>query len=117
MSERIGKYIELLRLLQKATPEQQKLLLETSNGEFIKAVCECCLNATLGNVHYSPKSKRKLKKFAPVIRKVASKNDKNKTIKRKRQLLVQHGGFLPALLAPIISLAGGLIGELVAKQL
>jgi len=117
MSERIGRYLELLRLFQKATPEQQKLLLETSNGEFIKALCECCLNATLGHVQYSPKAKRKLKKYAPVIRKAASKTDKDKSVKRKRQLLVQHGGFLPALLAPIISLAGGLIGELVAKKL
>ena len=51
------------------------------------------------------------------MRKLASKKDKYKTIKKKRQLLLQEGGFLPALLAPIISLAGGLIGELVAKQL
>jgi len=117
MSERVQKYIELLRLYQKATPVQRKLLLEIANSEFIRTLCECCHNANLGNIQFAPKTKQKLKKFAPTMRKLASKKDQYKRIGRKRQLLIQEGGFLPALLTPIIGLVGGLIGELVAKQL
>ena len=117
MADRLTKYIELLRLLKKATPEQRNLLIEIANPEFIKTLCECCYNANRGNIPFKPDAKKKLKKYAPAIRKIASKKDKYKSIKKKRQLLIQEGGFLPALLTPIIGLAGGLIGELVARQL
>ena len=117
MSERIQKYIELLRLFRKATPAQQQLLIEIANGDFITALCECCYNANRGNIPFTTKTKKKLRKYAPTMRKLASKKDQYKTIKQKRQLLLQEGGFLPALLAPIVSVVGGLVGELVAKQL
>ena len=117
MSDKIQKYIDLLQLFQKATPAQRKILLEVANNDFIRTLCECCHNANRGNIPLAPKTKRKLKKYANTMRKVASRNDKYKGIGQKRQLLIQEGGFLPALLAPIISLAGGLIGELVAKHL
>jgi hypothetical protein len=117
MSAKIEKYIELLRLYRKATPAQRKLLLEVANNDFIQTLCECCHNANLGNVPLKPKTKRKLKKFAPVMRKIASRNDKYKRIGHKRKLLIQEGGFLPALLTPIIGLIGGLVGELVGKKL
>ena len=117
MSARIEKYIELLRLYKKATPEQRKVLLEVVNNDFIRALCECCHNANLGNVPLKPVEKQKLKKFAPVMRKLASRSSRHRRIGQKRKLLIQEGGFLPALLAPIIGLVGGLVGEIVAKQL
>ena len=117
MADKLEKYIDLLQLLQKAKPSQRKHIIEMANGQFIKLICECCLNVLRGNVPLTPARKRNLKKFAPIMRQVASKADRNKSLKRKRELLVQNGGFLPALLAPIVSLAGGLIGELVGKHL
>ena len=117
MPDKLERYIDLLQLLQKATPSQRKHIIEMANGDFIRLLCECCLNVLRGNVPLSPARKRNLKKFAPIIRQVASRKDKNKSLKRKRELLVQQGGFLPALLAPIVSLAGGLIGELVGRHL
>ena len=117
MSVRIKKYIELLKLYKKASPAQRKLLLEVASNDFITAICECCHNANLGNVPFKTREKKKLKKFAPVMRKLASKGQKYRRIGQKRKLLIQEGGFLPALLTPIVSLVGGLVGELVAKQL
>ena len=114
---RLEKYKGQLRLLQKANPEQRKFILESSDPEFIKLICECCLNAIQGNIPLPPAKERKLARYAPVMRRICTGGIQKKAIHRKRQLLVQHGGFLPALLAPIISLAGGLIGELIGKNL
>ena len=114
---RLAKYIGLLKLLQKANLQQRKFILETSDPEFIKLICECCLNAIQGNVPLTPIRERKLAKYAPVLRKIGTKGTQSKAILWKRKLLVQHGGFLPALLAPIISVAGGLLGELIGRNL
>jgi len=50
----------------------------------------------------------KLRRHKSKIRKIIDKETK---LAKKRELLTQSGGFLPLLLAPIISLVGGLVGE------
>jgi len=42
---------------------------------------------------------------------------KGKPYRYKRDLLIQKGGFLPALLAPIIGLVGGLVGDLIGSAI
>ncbi len=116
-TEKLEQYIDLLQLLQKAKPNQRKQLIQASNGEFIRLLCECCHNVLQGNVSLTPTRKRTLKRYACILRKLASRNDKDKSLARKKDLLVQHGGFLPALLAPIVGIAGGLIGELIGRQI
>lgn len=116
-SNKLQKYMELLEILQQAKPKQRKQIIEASNNDFIKLLCECCLNILYGPMQITPEQKRKLKKYAPIMRQIASKKQPNKSLAKKRELILQNGGFLPALLAPIISLAGGLIGELVGRHL
>jgi hypothetical protein len=53
-----------------------------------------------------------LAKFSKTLREIV---DRKTNLTKKRKLLVQKGGFLPALLAPIIGVATGLIGDLIGN--
>ena len=112
MSKRLQKNIELLKILKKAELAQRKAILKTLNNEQLLCICECIDNILCGNVKISPVKKRELSKHVKILRKLV---DKETDKEQKRKLLVQKGGFLPALLAPIIAIAGSLIGDLVGK--
>ena len=109
---RISKHLELLKILKKAKPDHRRAILDSADKELIDCLCECCLNLLSGKVRCSRVTKNKLKRYAPVIRELANRKT---SAKRRKNLLMQKGGFLPALLAPIVSVAGGLIGELVGN--
>jgi hypothetical protein len=66
------------------------------------------LNVANGNVKVPPTVLSKLKKHKSKIRAAVSKKI---SFKKRKQLIEQSGGFLPLLLAPIVSLVGGLVGE------
>jgi hypothetical protein len=65
-----------------------------------------------GNVKIGGKRKKKLGEHKAVLRRIL---DRKTNITRKRKLLVQSGGFLPLLLAPIIGFVGSLIGDAVSS--
>jgi len=112
MSKRIKKYLELLKILKTAKPAQRKVLLQVADNGLIYCLCECIDNVLRGNVKLTPAKKRELAKYIHLLRKIANRKTK---IDHKRTLLVQNGGFLPALLAPVIGIAGSLIGDLIGN--
>ena len=83
-----------------------------ANKEEINSICECIENFLNGNVS-DPKLKRKLAKYRQVLRKL---RDKKKSIKKKKSAIIQRGGFLQALLIPLLSVASGLIGDAIARR-
>ncbi len=113
MSKRLKKHIDLLKILKKANPQQRKILLQTCEKGLICCLCECIKNVLLGNVKISKSKHNVLAKDAVVLRKLA---DRKTNLDQKRNLLVQKGGFLPALLAPVLAITGGLISDLLVGQ-
>ena len=113
MSASLIQYLPLLKLLVRSSPSGRKALLQQADGKFIVLLVECCHNANKGNIAFKPRIKEKLHKHASVIRKVASGKLAHRSLQKKRKLLVQYGGFLPALLAPVLAIARSLIGELI----
>jgi len=69
-------------------------------------MCECAKNLLKGNVPLSPAQLRTLRRHKQKLRQLAVK----KTSLAKKKKLVQSGGFLGALLTPIISVLGNLLG-------
>ena len=113
MTKRLKRNIELLKILKKCKNRRQRqVILELANNDLVHCVCDCINNILKGNLQLSKKKREELKKFAPVFRQLAESKG---GVETKRKVLIQKGGFLPALLAPIIGLAGGLIGELVGS--
>lgn len=115
-AERLRRNYKFLKLLKKAQRTKRKNLLEAADKDQILCLCDCANNILKGNIHLKPKEKKQLTRHKTVLRTLASgKGSKN--IKKKRNLLIQKGGFLPALLAPILSgLAGGLVKNLFGKN-
>lgn len=116
MSLRVKRFLPLLEYLKEAPPAIRSLILEKCERDLIVTICEICLNFCEGNINCSKKSYNKLKKFRKSIHKLASlknklknssnsSNSKSKKLKVERKILTQKGsgGFLPILLAPVIS--------------
>jgi hypothetical protein len=97
----------LLGLLKTASPKLRRSLIESASADGINAIGECCLNTLNGNHKISPSVKTKLRRFKNTLRKLSCPK---LSIKKKRQILKQKGGFLPVLLGSLLS---GLVGSLI----
>ena len=106
MSERLREFAPRLRLLAKCSHSSKERWLENNlNDSLILCLCECSLNILRGNIPLQPKQKMVLAKHKEDLRKLI---DKKISIKKKKEIL-QDGGFIGALLAPIVSILSGLL--------
>jgi len=112
MSARLKRNISFLRELKRAPVRKRKLLISAAKPDHLKCIAECAHNIVRGNVRISKVQQKKLKRHAKFIRLIAKKSF---SLPKKKRLLVQRGGFLPALIAPILGIAGSLLGELIGK--
>ena len=110
---RLKANVAFLRLLNKASAPQRKQLVRVANSEQIKSVCECAYNILRKNVHLSPKQLKKLRKYSRFVYIAA---DRSVPLKKKQRTIEQSGGFLPALLIPILtSILGGVASSVVER--
>lgn len=105
---------EFINNLFKSPFKSRKRLINKASRDNIDSLSEIALNILKGNVSLSPQHKKKLKKHKEKLRNLAQKNI---SFKKRKGLLVQRGGFLPLLLAPALSLLGGLAGRALGKAL
>jgi len=103
--KQLKKTFEKVRILSLATPKARKQLIQNADRETVNCVSECCMNVLKGNVPLTPKEKARLSKHRSHLHTVARKS----TSLRDKKTIIQKGGFLGALLAPIVSLLGGLL--------
>lgn len=93
------KHTAILRALCHLSNKQRVAILKKADPKLIRCICECALNILRGNVALKHSYKRRLKRHASILRRLV---DKNASWKNKKRLIVQRGGFLPLLLAPIL---------------
>lgn len=101
----ISEYKTLLYTFNKLPKNIQKLLIKNINKEFVKVLCEICLNLTEGNIVLTNENKNKIKHKNFIIKALA---DKKKSLAKKTKYLRQRGGF-------IIPLLTGIIGPVLAN--
>ena len=89
-------------------PVTSSILVKNSPDNVIKGIANAAFNAQKGDVKLTPAQTKKLARFRKQIYDLA---DKNKTIKAKRKILVQKGGFafLPLLLSTVLGTLGSAI--------
>jgi len=107
MSRRVQKHAVQLKMLRDATPRLRKQIMHHCGKEFLDCVCECVKNVLKGNVPLTSSQKQNLSRHRNKLRKLSLK----KTSKKKKIEIIQKGGFLGALITPILSLLGGLLGS------
>lgn len=105
---------EYLTLLGQANKKakRRRVLIETADKEEILAVSEIIDNLLRGNIPLSDKQRRRLKRHKTKLRNIASKRV---SVKQKKRLLNQSGGFLSAIIPLALSLLGGL-GSVFGKK-
>ena len=102
----IKNYVPLLKSLKSARPKKRNQILKTADKGLFKAIGESARNCLKGNVPLNRKQFICLKKHRHQLRKIANKSTSLKTRKR----LIQKGGFLNALLGPVIKAVTSLLG-------
>ena len=110
VKQRGGKFYATLKRLKKLNPYQRRSAIEVANDKFIRHFAGQVkkLKRATG---LQPSLRTKLKRHAKALRKLTNKKT---SMKSKRKMLSQRGGFLPLLLAalPAIgSIAGGIISR------
>jgi hypothetical protein len=111
--KRLQQNITYIDVLAKAKPSQRKAILETADNELILCLCECILNIINGNIPLKAQELSKLIKHKTNLRHLASLKTPTK---RRREILVQKGGFLPAVLMPILGIASQLLADAIIKR-
>ena len=107
MSATLRRNAQTLRLLHRASPAVRKRLLQRCcTNDFVTCVCECVKNLLKGVVPLSAAQIAALRRRKKTLRLLAVK----KTSHKKRKKLIQSGGFLGAILGPIVSVLGRLFG-------
>ena len=96
----------MLQLLCGAKPALIKAVLKGASPDLIKALSECSLNILKGHVHLTPAQKKQLSRYKQSLRALAKKGT---SVKRRKQIL-QKGGFIGAILKPVLGVLGGLLG-------
>ena len=107
MSARISRNLHLLNRLQNATPTERKNIIKNAPIDFILSLCEIAYNVLKGRIPLVPKLYKKFKSKKKWLKAVAKKAGSH-TMKRKR-MLCQRGGFLPALINVAIPFLTSLI--------
>jgi len=108
MSERLKKYATRLKAIQRASGKKRTKLVRccARDVQFVHCISECCKNVLKGNVPLTPAQKVSLFRRRHKLRQLSLK----KTTLKKKRRIIQDGGFLGALLGPIISILSGLFG-------
>lgn len=105
----LKKNLHILRLLKKSNKKFRNSILKNCDDDVIKTLVEIVINTLNGNNKISKNHFGNLKKNKKVFRNLACPK---KSIKAKRKILIQKGGFLPVLIGTVLS---GLIGKLISE--
>lgn len=106
MTKCLIKHATVLKLLQKSSPSVVRHIIRNADRKLLNTLCECSLNILKGNVALSKPQLIRLKKYKSALRNLA---DRKTSVKKKKDIL-QTGGFLSALLTPLLGVLGGILG-------
>lgn len=109
VATRLKRNFKLLRYLKKVKKQRRSSVLKSAKKDLILCICDCANNILRGNVRLKERDRKALRRHKKSLRLLATQRT---GLEKKRKFLVQKGGFLPLLLAPIISAAGSLLGGL-----
>ena len=107
MSDTVRKHAVHLKMLKDANPALRRKILTFGGNELLTCICEVCKNILNANVPLTQPQMRSLRRHKHNLRKIVLKG----TPKKVKTKIIQTGGFLPAILGPIISLLGGLFSK------
>lgn len=112
MTKRLRSNLDELKVLKKAKPKLRKSILQSAEKDLITCLGECSHNVLNGTIQLSKKDKNVLRKHKRALRQLA---ERKLSTNKRRKILIQKGGFLPALLGPILAVATTLLTSLTSR--
>jgi hypothetical protein len=106
MSDSVKRHLNSLSVLSEAPKKLRKAVIDNSNKEVIQALCEVIHNVLEGTVKLTPADIRKLKYHNKTLIRLTQKST---SLKKKKEIIGQKGGFLLTLLPPALALLATLI--------
>lgn len=100
---RLKNHALTLEYLAKCKQRQANSIIKNAEPDLIHCLSDVCHNILKGNVALSDAARSNLGKYKSHIRKVANK----KTTAKHKRTLIQKGGFLGALLKPLLGVVAG----------
>lgn len=114
MSKCTIRNINFLKSIKKCKKCDLEDLFRKASKDNIKCLTEIARNTLKGNIPYNKAAIAKLKKFKTEIRTIGRKNY---SLKKKKQILSQRGGFISALIAPVISaIISGVLSKAISNN-
>ena len=107
MSQNLKKNFALLKALQTTSARQRRAIISTADKSLIGALVEIVNNVLQGTVVISASDKKKLRGYKTLLRNLVRKG----SLTNKKKAIIQRGGFLPALLGPVLGVIASLIGS------
>ena len=108
VSQRLKKHASDIVYLQKTKSCIRKHLITKADRSLVDCLCECVDDILRGNVPLTKLQKEKLKRYKARLRALKKKSVSPK----KKKAILQKGGFLGSLLAPIASVVAPLLSTL-----
>jgi len=105
MSNRVKKYLPVLKRINKLGDKVKRDYVRKCDRGFLDCISECAKNVLKGNVPLSDRQKKKLRRNRKDLRALFVK----KTTLRKKRRILQKGGFLTALLPPILGVLANIL--------
>lgn len=97
-------------LAESKNPKRRRLLVEWAGKNDLDAISEISLNTLRGNVKLSPSTYKKIQKYKKALRTLALKKA---SIKKRKQIIKQQGGFLPFLIPAALLVVSSIVPEIV----
>jgi len=100
------KYLPTLRRINRLGDRAKRGVIKYCDKHLIDCFCECSKNILKGNVPLKEPHLRRLRREKKNLRALALK----KTPLKKKRKILQKGGFIGALLTPVLSILGNILG-------
>ncbi len=108
----IDKQKDMLVALSHCKLKIRKAILNNADKQLVDAICQCIFNMLSGNIELSPTQKTALLKYRHTMRKLVEKS----SLKNKKKILVQNGGFLQFLIPAIITGISSIISSVISSN-
>lgn len=109
---RVKRNYQYLKILSSCNKKMRNSIINGGTKDLIDTLCECILNLLNGNLNLDLKDKNNLSKYKLPLRKLL----KRISLKEKKKILVQKGGFLEILLPSIVSGLATIIGSAISSS-
>lgn len=104
--------LDLLKIISKPHSRYRKAILMNADRDLVHVLCEIIQNVLVGNVKISQEDKEKLRRFKTTLHSIIKKS----SLKQKKKILIQKGGFLQFLIPAVITGISSIISSAISAN-